>query len=306
MKPSKKLVFFGNERLSSGFNATGAPLLSGLIQNGYQVLAIVAHYEPGQSRKKRELEVAEVAKNYNIPVLLPHKPADIAAQLESYQAEAGILAAYGKIIPQEIINVFPRGIINIHPSLLPKYRGPTPVEQAILDDTRQTGVSIMQLEKQMDAGPVFAQTTVDLNGKETKFQLTSMLLRLGTSLLLQHIDDILTGRLLAQPQDDSKATYCQLIQKKDGLINWQKPAIVLEREIRAYANWPGSRTHLFNQDVIVEEASVIPSELAPGEPMGSAGGILVGSSQNALLITKLRPSGRSSMRAVDFLRGLRT
>ncbi|HEX6462139.1 MAG TPA: methionyl-tRNA formyltransferase [Candidatus Saccharimonadales bacterium] len=306
MKPSKKLVFFGNERLSSGYDAANAPILTSLIEAGYPVVAVVANYEPGRSRKHRELEVAIVAKKYNIPLFLPHHPREITADLRDLQAEAGVLAAYGKIVPQETIDVFPCGIINIHPSLLPKYRGPIPIEQAILDGAAQTGVSIMRLVKQMDAGPVYVQASLSLAGNESKEQLTRSLAALGQKLLLQHLPNILSGEIRPQPQDETEATYCGLIKKDDGIINWQKPAVQLQREIRAYLGWPGSRTSLFGQDILLLEAHIRPLELPLGKAQKSSEGILVGCSEQSLLITKLRPNGRSSMSASDFLRGLRT
>ncbi len=305
MKPSKKLVFFGNERLSSGYDATGVPILSGLLEAGYKVAAIVANYEQGRSRKSRQLEIADVAKKHAIPLLLPNHPREITNKLQTLQAEAGILAAYGKIVPQETIDIFQHGIINIHPSLLPQYRGPIPVEQAILDGATETGVSIMKLMKQMDAGPVFAQASLKLVGDESKEQLTKMLAVLGKNILIQHLPDILSGELKPKPQDENNATYCGLIKKDDGIINWQKTATQLQREIRAYLGWPGSHTTLFGQDILILEAHVQPVQLLPGEAQKNSEGVLVGCSKQSLLITKLRPNGRSSMSASDFLRGLR-
>ncbi|PLS81981.1 methionyl-tRNA formyltransferase, partial [Candidatus Saccharibacteria bacterium] len=188
MNKSKRLVFFGNERLSSGFTpAREDSALQALIANGYDIAAVIAHHGGGTSRSKRELEIESIAKEYEIPVLLPNKPTDIEDELRSFNADAAVLIAYGRIIPERIINLFPRGIINIHPSLLPMYRGPIPIEQAILDGAPKTGVSVMALTKEMDAGPVYVQAEVLLSGDETKFELTRRLFAQGSSLLIQHL-----------------------------------------------------------------------------------------------------------------------
>jgi methionyl-tRNA formyltransferase len=160
---SKTLVFFGNERLLTGLASTDAPILSGLIDQGYNVAAVVAHYNESKSRDKRPLEVAAIAEEHDIPVLLPDGPADIYDQLAAFHADAAVLVAYGRIVPQNIIDLFPLGIINIHPSLLPKYRGSTPIESAILNGDTTTGVSIMSLSAKMDAGPVYDLVEIPLS-----------------------------------------------------------------------------------------------------------------------------------------------
>jgi len=128
-----RVVFFGNERLVSGLQQTDAPILRGLIERGYDVVAIVSHHSETRSRKERELEVATIARDHGIPLLLPSKPAEILEQLITFNADIAVLAAYGRIIGQKVIDIFPLGIINIHPSLLPRYRGPTPIETALLN-----------------------------------------------------------------------------------------------------------------------------------------------------------------------------
>src|SRR5689334_16640705 len=142
MNKPNKLVFFGNERLATGVS-TDAPALRSLVKAGYDVKAVVASHSEGVSRNKRGLEIVEVAHAYHIPVLIPENLEDVFDDLVKPDAEAGVLVAFGKIIPQKIIDIFPKGIINIHPSLLPVYRGPTPVETAILEGSKETGVSLM-------------------------------------------------------------------------------------------------------------------------------------------------------------------
>ncbi len=296
MKASSTIVFFGNERLSSGYSPVGAPTLSALIDAGYNIAAVVVNHEASTSRKSRPLEIAEVAAQHNIPVLSPTKPADIIDQLKAYNTPVGVLVAYGRMVPQSIIDIFPRGIVNIHPSLLPLNRGSSPIEQAILDGSIQTGVSLMGLVKAMDAGPIYAQATIRMSGTETKAELTSILLQKGGELLIQALPSILDGTAQPTNQDDTKATFSQMISKTDGILDLNKPADRLEREIRAYATWPKSRLELFDQPVIVTTARVAGNQ--------SDGQLIVACGYNTYLeITRLTaPSGRS-MSGADFMRG---
>lgn len=265
-KTSNTLIFFGNERLSTGFEPDGAPTLQALINEGYDVKAIVANYSKGTSRKARQLEIQAVAEAHNIPVLLPEKLRDIKEQLTSYNAEAAVLVAYGKMVPQDIIDLFPKGIVNIHPSLLPEYRGSTPIETAILEGCEKTGVSLMKLVKAMDAGPIWVQKEITLGGHESKQALTTQLLSLGKELLVEHLPAILDGTLQPQPQNDAEATYTKLITKADGILDpVTKSAVQLEREIRAFATWPKSRLTVKGKEIIITKAktSSTPSVALP-------------------------------------------
>jgi methionyl-tRNA formyltransferase len=295
MSKSKSLIFFGNERLSSGFVPDGAPTLEALIEAGYDVKAVVANYETGTSRKARELEIEAVAKRHGIPVLLPDRPKDIIDELKAFDAEIGVLVAYGRIIPQSIIDIFPKGILNIHPSLLPCYRGSIPIEQAILDGASQTGVSVMGLVKEMDAGPVYAQQRVELTGNETKQELTQLLLNLGGKLVLEVLPSALDGTATPKAQDESQATFTSLINKADGHMDLHKSAEQLEREIRAYAVWPKSRLELYEHQVVVTKAHVAQTK--------DAGALVIDAQPGYLEIDELvAPSGKK-MSGADFLRG---
>lgn len=298
-KTSKTLIFFGNERLSTGFTPHGAPTLQALIDNGYDVKAVVSNFTRATSRKARKLEVQEVAEAHNIPVLLPQKLRDIKEELVAYGAEAAVLVAYGKMVPQDIIDIFPKGIINIHPSLLPRYRGSTPIETAILDDTPETGVSLMKLVKEMDAGPTWAQEKVALHGNETKQELTETLLEKGKNMLIQHLPGILEDTIEAKPQNESTATYTRLLTKADSTLDPQKKtAGQLEREIRAFAVWPKSRITLYNKELVITKARVMTST--------DNEGLTVPCTQGTILeiLELVAPSGKT-MPASAFLAGIK-
>ncbi len=299
---SATVVFFGNERLATGINTT-APTLRRLITAGYHVAAVVTNYEAGKSRSVRELEVAAVAAQHNIPVIINEKPSALISQLEAYKPDIGILVAYGQIVPQRVIDIFPRGIVNIHPSLLPLHRGPTPIESAILAGDTQTGVSLMRLVKAMDAGPYYAQTTIPLHGTETKPELTAALLTAGGNMLLQHLPDILSGSAVLIQQDDAQATYDQRLTKQDGVIDWSEPAVRIEREIRAFLEWPRSTTTLGTIPVIITKAHVIALSGTSGTPTLHHKQPVVYCGEQALSIDRVKPAGKKEMTGEAFLAG---
>ncbi len=298
-----KILFFGNEQLGTGLSTT-APTLQALIAEGYDITGvIVAQKDIGKSRKSKEQEIVQLAESHNIPVFAPTKLADIRDDLVAMKAEAGVLIAYGKMVPQSIIDIFPNGIINIHPSLLPLHRGSTPIESVILGGDTKTGVSLMQLAAEMDAGPVYSQTTIELNGDETKQVLADELQRLGAEMLIRDLPKILDRTLLPTIQDDSLATYDGRISKADGLLDFNQPALTLERQIRAYASWPRSRTSINGMEVIITKAHVMPSGASIGAVVNNNGQLGIGCSEGILIIDELMPVGKKVMSASAYING---
>ncbi|HXE10303.1 MAG TPA: methionyl-tRNA formyltransferase [Verrucomicrobiae bacterium] len=300
---SKTILFFGNERLATGVTTT-TPALRALIDAGYDVGGVViAQAELARSRRARPLEVAATAEAHGIPVLAPDNLIEAKGQLAAYQADAAVLIAYGKIVPPEVLELFPAGIVNIHPSLLPLHRGSTPIESAILDGASETGVSLMKLSKKMDAGPLYDQVTVTLDGRETKQDLADRLADVGTALLLKHLPAILDGSARPAAQNDAEATTDQHISKADGLINWTKPAARLEHEVRAYAGWPRSRTGLGKTDVIITGAHAADGTGSPGTRHIEGMTLNIYCGEGMLVIDRLIPAGKREMTAAAFLAG---
>ena len=300
MKP--RLLFFGNERLATGVTSQ-VSVLRALIAAGYNIEAVITSNEDSVSRQKRDLEIGPVAQAAGIPVILTGKTMTLEEKVQKHQADAAVLVAFGKIVPQKVIDMFPGGIINIHPSLLPKHRGPTPLESVILSGEKETGVSLMQLAAKMDAGPMYAQETVLLHGDETKQMLADQLLDLGANMLIQYLPDILSGNLKPTEQNDKQATYDKKIDKSDSVIDWQKPAEELEREVRAYAGWPKSRTTLAKRDVVITKAHVAEGSGIPGTLWLEPGQLGVHTKEGVLAIDALVPAGKKEMTATEFLRG---
>lgn len=292
-----KLVFFGTEDFS-------ASSLEALIKAGYSIVAVVTKPDSirGRGHQVDSPAVAKIAAQHGIIVLQPQKLVDIRDQLLSLDAAAGVLVSYGKIIPESIIQLFPSGIINLHPSLLPKYRGPSPIESAILNGDDETGVSIMQLSAAMDAGPVYGYTPVELSGKETAPELYETLSKVGARMLVTLLPRIISGEVVGLAQDESQATYCQLINRQtDGYIT---PATMTasecERRVRAYLGWPKTRLDYLGVEVIVTKARALDNYQGDNWP-----DIIECQDETYLQIIEIiAPSGKQ-MKTADYLRGLK-
>ena len=288
---TNRIVFFGTEAFS-------ADALRTLIAAGYTIAAVVT--KPDQPRGRGHIVseplVKTIARKYNIPVWQPTKLTEITEQITRLQPVAGILVSYGKIIPQSIIDLFTPGIINVHPSLLPRYRGPSPIETAIMQRDHETGVSIMQLSAKMDAGPVYAQTIIKLQGTETKISLYNTLSRVGNKLLVATLPGILSGSLQPTPQREVDATYCSLLSKQD---SWLDPseltAADAEARVRAFIGFPKTRINLHNQNLIITDAHVAHSSESPLSVQFKDGHYLV--------IDELIAQSGKTMTAEAFLRG---
>lgn len=293
MKPSKKLVFFGTEDFS-------LPSLRALVEHGFTVVAVVTKPDSARGRSKQLVEpaVKTYALSQNITVYQPEKLSGITDELVSLQADAAVLVSYGKLLPQRTLDVFdPVGVINVHPSLLPRYRGPAPIETTIRNGDKMTGISIMRLTRGMDEGPVFAQTTVTLDGTETKPTLTKSLAQRGAKYLVEVLPAILSGSLEAKPQQIDDVSYTSLISKHDGKMNpTTDTAYALERRVRAYLGFPKSQLTIGNNDVIVTSVKVVDSL--------SAAPLVIACAENTFLEIRelIAPSGKT-MSGEAFARG---
>jgi len=290
MSKLKSLIFFGTESFST-------PTLEKLLAEGWPVTAVVTKPDSrgGRGQKSIAPKVKQIADKHGIAVWQPENVSEIDDKIANLKPTYGILVAYGKIIPQTTLDLFPGGIINVHPSLLPKYRGPSPIESAILNGDSDTGVSIMRLSAGMDEGPVYARVRVELDGSETRPQLYGRLAQSGADLLLERLPAIVEGRLTPKPQDDELATYSQLLKKEDGWIDWTKPAETYGRQVRAYLGFPKSRAKLHGHEAVITKARVAQS--------ADDGSLVIKCQPGWLEILELTaPSGRS-MSGADFLRG---
>jgi len=304
---SKPIVFFGTEDFS-------LIALKALVTAGYPVVAVVT--KPDSAKGRGQQVIAPAVKTFalenNIAVWQPDKLIKITENVQKLDRPVGVLVSYGKIIPQSILDLFTPGIINLHPSLLPKYRGPSPIEATILNGDTETGVSIMQLSAKMDAGPIYAQERLSISEHAKADYLYNQLGFIGSKLLLKILPAIIDGSLQPEMQNDALATYCNLIKKSDGIIDWNKTSQEIEREIRAYKDWPQSRTKLGNIDVIITSATdiwpiknSIPASLdiVYDEDVKT---LFVGTANGSIEIDSIKPVGKKEMPIAAFLSGYRS
>lgn len=302
---SVKIVFWGTSDFA-------LPSLQSLIDIGYLISAVVTNPDEPVGRKNilTPPPVKIVAQKYGIPILQPHSLKTYNLELKTYKPDLFVVAAYGKIIPKNILEIPKYGALNIHPSLLPRWRGPSPIQYTILNGDGETGVTIMKMDEKMDHGPVIATSDeLQVTSKINYPELHKKLSELGAALLIKTLPKYLSGEIKTIPQDESRVTYSKILTKEDGKIDWSKSAEEIERQIRAFDPWPGSWTRAKYKDrelrVVVEEAEALNQ--GSDNPVGfiwqSENNLLVQTGGGLLAIKQLKIGGKNSLKNEEFLRG---
>ena len=223
------------------------PVLESVLRAGHQVVGVVTQPDKplGRSSTLVPTPIKSLADRCRIPVLQPPslRAPGVYQAINGMSPEVLVVAAYGKLIPLPILNCFPGKILNIHPSLLPKYRGPSPIVTAILEGETRTGVTIMALDEGMDTGPILRQKAERILDTDTTVGLTDRLFRIGSDLMLEVLHDLEMGEISAVPQDSTSATVTKMVRKADGILDFGLPAEHLYRQLRAYQPWPGVYTY---------------------------------------------------------------
>ncbi len=258
----------------------------------------------GRGKKLTQSPVKQFAREHDIPVWQPQtlKDAGIVAQISQAKPDLMIVAAYGLLLPQAVLDLPERGCVNVHASLLPRWRGAAPIQAAILEGDSQTGVSLMQMEAGLDTGPVMARAAISIGEEETAGALQERLAVLGGELLVEKIGEILGGNLEAIPQDDALATYAGKIRKRDAAIDWGLTAEQISRKIRAYDPVPGSSFDLDGEIIKCWKAEPLASGEGRTGTILSAGkdGVVVACAEGALRLTELQRPGRRRVTAAEF------
>ena len=307
------IIFMGTPDL-------GATVFEKLVESNHNILAAVTQPDKpfGRGKKIKYSPVKELALEHNIPVLQPNKATeeDFIQELKNYLPDLIVVAAYGQILPESIINLPKFGCINVHTSLLPKYRGASPIQWAIMNGDDKTGVTIMHMDATLDTGDIIIQKEVLIDKKETADTLHDKLAIYGGNLVLEAIKLIDEEQPPREKQDESKASYVKTINKSEGNIDFNESAIKIERKIRGLNPWPSAYTFLNGQNLKVWQADVLENQVEQGKAYKQGiPGEIVDIIDNALVVKtgdgylkllEIQLAGKKKMKVADFLRGNKT
>lgn len=297
-----RLIFMGTPEFS-------LPGLSSLINDkSYDIVGIFTQPDKavGRHQTLTPPPVKNLALKHNLKVFQPQKIKAEIETIKNLQPDLIVVIAYGKIIPQEILDIPKYGCINVHASLLPKYRGAACLNAPILNGDLETGITIMQMEAGLDTGPILRQAKIKLTGTETLENVHDKLSLLGAELLGSTLREFIAGEIKPQVQDESQASYIKILKKEDGRIEWNKPAQELERMVRAYNPWPGTYTGSNQKNVkiiSVDHEILRTNSHKIGESFLNEGRLAIQCGQDALYILKLQLEGKKIMESAEFLRG---
>jgi methionyl-tRNA formyltransferase len=304
-----KIIFMG----TPGF---AVPSLERLIAKGFNVIAVVTQPDRPKGRGQRVQPSAVKAKamEQGLSILQPEKikHPDVQHTLTQLAPELIVVIAYGQILPETILKIPPYGCINVHASLLPKYRGAAPINWAIMNGEKESGVTTMLMEKGMDAGPILLQERVPIESEDTAGSLHDKLAQCGANLLLQTLEQLEKGSLCLQPQDATQATYAPLLKKTDELIRWTDSAGRIHNKVRGLSPWPGAYTFFKEKTLKIQKTRLLQDhsdkttslpgtilEIRRGE------GPLIKTGEGGIILLELQPENRRSMTGEEFCRGYR-
>jgi len=303
----KRIVFMGTPEFA-------APSLRALVEasstRGWQVAAVVTQPDRPAGRSKQPVSspVKQAAEAAGLPVLQPaslRKHPGVVDSLRLLAPDIFVVAAYGLILPKNVLEIPTFGCINVHASLLPAYRGASPIAAALLDGRQETGVTIMLMDEGMDTGPALRQAVQPIHTDDTTTSVSARLAEQGATLLVETLTGWLRGEVA--PIDQSllpgESSTCHLIQKEDGRIDWAQPAVAIERMTRAYTPWPTAYTFWKGEPFRIIEASVLAEAEAPGSVAHTSAGLVVGAGAGCLLLRTVQPAGKRAMDARSFLNG---
>lgn len=304
-KEDIKIAFMGTPLL-------GSIVLDGLIKKGFLIDLVITAPDKPSGRKNiiTPPPVKITALENNIQIIQPNKIAEAEETIKKINPDIIIIAAYGKMIPEDIISIPKYGCVNVHPSLLPKYRGPSPIQGAILNNEEKTGVTLFKIDKNLDSGPILLRKEVKINKKENAEDLGKNLFLESVQMLENLIPRLVEGKIKEIPQNDKEATFTKIIKKEDGRINWKESAKKIELKIRAYYPWPSAFTYFKKNDknLIVkiiegEEKKEKSKNHFPGKVFLCNKNLAIQCGKDILIIKKIQIEGKNVTTSEDFLRG---
>ncbi|MDD5240609.1 MAG: methionyl-tRNA formyltransferase [Sulfuricella sp.] len=297
-----RLIFAGTPEFA-------AAALAALIEAGHEIALVLTQPDrpAGRGMKLAPSPVKQLALQHGLTVLQPAtlKDAEIQAQLATVNVEAMVVAAYGLLLPREVLSIPRFGCLNIHASLLPRWRGAAPIQRAILAGDAETGITIMQMDQGLDTGTMLSCMALPITGQDTAETLHDKLAALGATAIVSTLQQMAHGALSGQAQDNSAATYAAKLSKAEGLLDWRKDAVELARAVRAYNPFPVAQVRFQGETWRVWQASAANQGGGlPGEILrADKDGILVGCGQGTLLLTEIQKAGGKRLSVASFLAG---
>lgn len=307
MSTSWPIVFMGTPQIA-------ADTLRALLDRSESIVGVVTQPDrpAGRGQKTSPSSVRKLADARGIPVIAPQKikAPEFAEALRIWQPEVIVVVAYGRILPKTILELAPHGCVNVHYSLLPKYRGAAPAAWTIINGEREGGVTTMKLVEKMDAGAIYLQQALPLAADETTGSLQAKLTPIGARLLMQTLEGLKDRTLTAREQDETLATPAPMLKKEDGIIDWTRPAVEIERRVRGLDPWPGSFTYISGKMLKVHRASVLSramtTTVAPGEVIrADAAGFWISTSSGLIDLAEVQLENKKRLQGVEFIRGVR-
>ena len=297
----KKVVFMGSPDFA-------LPSLRALTQN-FEVVGVVTQPDrsAGRGRKLKQPPVKTLALELNLPVIQPEKLREPEAmeQLRAWAPDLIVVAAFGQILKKDVLELPKHGCLNVHASLLPRWRGAAPINAAILAGDEETGVTIMQMDVGLDTGPMLAKKSVRLTRDDTTGSVTQSLSTLGADLLIQTLPCWIAGEIQPQAQDDSLATYAPMLKKEAGKLEFTQDVNALERHVRAFKPWPGAFMDFDGTILKIQRAHVEQGNVEEGQRLIVQNQPAIGARGGILILDEVQPAGKKSMSAKSFLAGAR-
>ena len=302
---SLSVVFAGTPEFS-------VPALEALVASRHRVVAVYTQPDrpAGRGQQLTMSAVKQAALRHGLTVEQPAtlREASAVDHLQSYRPDVMIVVAYGLILPASVLSVPAMGCINIHASLLPRWRGAAPIHRALLAGDSQTGVTIMQMDAGLDTGPMLLEKTTAIARTDTTGSLHDRLAQMGAEAVIEALDGLIAGSLSPRPQPAEGATYAAKIRKEEALIDWSRPALELEHQVRAFNPWPVAQTSLHRQQLRIWEATATEdrSDATPGTvTQADSNGIRVATGEGMLVLSRVQLAGRKAVSAAEFLNGQR-
>ena len=306
MVSALRIVFLGTPQFA-------VPTLAALLASRHQVVGVVTQPDRprGRGQKISDAPVKALAVERGLPIIQPGglRDPEIDETLRSWQPDLGVVAAYGKLIPERLLALPRLGMINVHASLLPKFRGAAPVHRAVIAGETETGVTIMRVIRELDAGGMFATATRAIGPDETSDVVERDLARLGAECLVDVVDAMAAGTARAIPQDDARATYAPKLTKEEGLIDWTQPARDIHNKVRGLHPWPHAHTFLARARLIVLRTRIAPAHDSTGARAGTVTHVspdvlhVAAGDGGTLAIEQVQAEGKRPMAIRDFLAG---